>query len=298
MRFLRSGAFVATIIVASISLLSCDFIDDDKVTPPIAVSFPSYQTIYGNGDRNRYVIESPIAGEIVMVWERNTFLPLTDPFTSAQTDLPLVKFTGTVTLGGVATSVTQYITQSTDPADEGSMFLHAFDDPLSPIEYWVAGDSSRSSLGSVQTIFSPYQIDAATSGEKDVTHTNDYTVMGSCTPTVCQAVANVSESFTVINQPLQVITIPALGEFETYRIIYSITVSPTNVPLLTSVLDYRTTCGVSDLTQTIIATGTLWVHPDIGPVRIQNQCSSVAVDPIDTITTGYSAVLSFTSKLF
>ena len=296
MRFLRSGALVVTIIVASISLLSCDFIDDDKVTPPIAINFPSYQVIYGQ-HRNRYAIVAPeflIGGGLAMEWSPDkTFLPLTDPFTSAPTALPLVKFYTEVTLGGVPTFVTQYITQSTAAADEGSMFLHAFDDPSSPIEYWVAGNLSLTApVGNVQTIFSPYQIDAATSGEKGVTHRNSYTVMGTCIPGgACQPVANVIEEFTIIDQPLQVIP-TALGEFETYRIDYSIVINPTNAPQLTSVLDYRTTCSAGDLTQLVTAIGTLWIHPDIGLVKIQNQCSS------GSVVTGYTAVLSFTNLTF
>ncbi len=301
MSFLRSSALknivtnIVTGIVASIGLLSCDFIDDEKIVPPNVVTFPSYQAIYGQ-HRNRYAIVAPeslIGGGVVMEWNPDkTFIPLTDPFTSAPTTLPLVKLTTEVTLGGVPTFVTQYITQSTAVADEGSMFLHAFDDPSSPIEYWVAGNPSLiAPVGNVQTIFSPYQIEATTSGEKGVLRSYNYTVMGNCTPTVCQAVANVIEEFTVIDQPLQVIP-TALGDFETYRIDYSIFISPTNAPQLTSVLDYRTTCSSSDLTQSVNAIGTMWVHPDIGPVKIQNQCSS------GTVVTGYTAVLSFTNLNF
>jgi hypothetical protein len=295
MRFLRSGVFVATIIVASIGLLSCDFIDDDKVTPPIAVSFPSYQVIYGQ-HRNRYAIVAPeslIGGGLAMEWSpNNTFLPLTDPFTSAPTTLPLTKFFTEVTLGGVPTFVTQYITQSTAAADEGSMFLHAFDDnTVSPTDYWVAGDPLLNKLGFEQTIYSPYQVEAAISGEKGVVRANNYIIMGNCAPGACLEVANVVEEFTVIDQPLQVIP-TALGEFETYRIDYSIVINPTNAPQLTSVLDYRTTCSAGDLTQLVTATGTLWVHPDIGPVKIQNQCSS------GSVVTGYTAVLSFTNLTF
>ena len=295
MSFLRFSKFAATGIMASIGLLSCDFIDDEETVPPITVNFPSYQAIYGQ-HRNRYAIVAPeslIGGGVVMEWNpNNTFIPLTDPFTAAPTTLPLVKLTTEVTLRGVPYFVTQYITQSTATADEGSMFLHAFDDTGSATDYWVAGNPPLlDSLGFIQTIFSPYQDDAATSGEKGVIHSNSYTVMGNCTPAVCQSVANVIEEFTVIDQPLQVIP-TALGEFETYRIDYSIFISPTNAPLLTSVLDYRTTCSFGDLTQTVNATGTVWVHPDIGPIKIQNQCSS------GSVVTGYTAVLSFTNLIF
>ena len=218
MSFLRFSKFAVTGIMASIGLLSCDFIDDEKSVPPIVVNFPSYQAIYGQ-HRNRYAIVAPeslIGGGVVMEWNpANTFIPLIDPFTAAPTTLPLVKLTTEVTLGGVPTFVTQYITQSTAPsADEGSMFLHAFDETGSLTDYWVSGNPPLSSLGFTQTIFSPYQIDAATSGEKGVIHSNSYTVMGNCTPTVCQALANVLEDLTIIDHGIQVIP-TAVGEIET-----------------------------------------------------------------------------------
>jgi len=85
MSFLRFSKFAVTGIMASIGLLSCDFIDDEKSVPPIVVNFPSYQAIYGQ-HRNRYAIVAPeslIGGGVVMEWNpANTFIPVIDPFTT------------------------------------------------------------------------------------------------------------------------------------------------------------------------------------------------------------------------
>ncbi len=291
--------FCSLILIALLGVSSCDFIDSD-VEPPTRVTFPSYQQIY-TGGRNTYFINGTFlqgdfvdfTGTLTMTWNNVTINDRLNSIPNA----PFVKFTTEETIGVVTNTATQYIIQSEDAgsADRGSVFLHAFDSGDPANIYWIDTDANLENSENIQVLFSPFQPDLITAGEKGQTRRFDFDVMDNCDAagTPCIQIATVNGSFTVVDEALTPVS-TNLGDFEAYRIDYDFTITPATLiegtgSALTTLIDFRASCAAPNFDQTLITVqGSMWINPDVGPVMIQNSCNG------DT----YTARLTNTNFLF
>jgi len=295
-RFLRCAYSLGLIPITVLgSLSSCNFINDDK-TEPVRIDFPSFQEVYPDGAQNKYSVlvtagtGTNLIGTLTMDWDNAS---INDPLNS-NAPINVVKFTTTEDIPGLNTSTTtQYITQSAaSNADAGSITLVAFYDGIgtpAADKNWIDIGGNFNNRETIQTLFSPFQPDSATAGEKGAVRPYDFKVTGNCTTNVsCQEIANVSGTFTVVDQPLRIVS-TTLGDFEAYLVSYTINVPSSIIGAgLTSLIDFRTSCISGDTTQAVIVSGTMLINPRIGPVQISNACNSVS----------YTATLSNTTMSF
>lgn len=265
---------------------SCDFLDSD-VELPTKVTFPSYQQVYSGG-RNTYFIEGTflqgdfvdVTGTLTMTWNN---VAINDRLNS-RPNAPFVKFTTEETIGVVTNTATQYIIQSEDAgsADLGSVFLHAFDSGNPANIYWIDTDANLENSENIQVLFSPFQPNLITAGEKGETRQFDFDVMNNCNTAgiPCIQIATVNGSFTVVDEALTIVSTD-LGDFEAYRINYDFTITPAT-PIegtqsaLVALIDFRASCAAPNFDQTIITVaGSTWINPDVGPVMVQNNCNGL-----------------------
>jgi len=280
---------VLMLLLSGIALISCSLIDDEK-TDPNRITFPSFQKIYTQGNKNTYSVrvtlsgsgQSSLFGSLTMDWDNAS---LAHPLQSSASQILVVKFKTVETIGSSVVTATQYITQSILGAtDQGSILVHAFDTniPLSSTKNWVEIGGSLISLGNIQSLYSPYQPagadmlpnDIANAGEKGRVRAYNFDIMGGCVlDNACFNLGTVTSStFTVVDRPLR-ITSTALGDFETYEVSYAMTLSP-NGTGFDSVIDFRLGCASIDFEKIVTVSGNMFVNPDIGLILMTNTCNN------------------------
>lgn len=296
---ITSGISRFVIVVCFASLLSsCDLVDSNGSTPQL-ITFPSKQVIF-SGHSNDYVfinanstvsdingiVSESFTGSLTMDWEDRV---IGNPFINSN-GIPLVRFYTAETFGTITNNITQYITQApVGSVDEGSLFLHAMGTNLTNTlsDYWTTdsttlGPYTEADRASIQMLFSPFETNEGTVN-------NLYKLFDSCNVVNCQRIADVVETLIIGGQDqLQIISTP-LGDFEAYRIDYTYNITPVIGVTLSSVLDFRVGCHSEDLSSPVSSTGTLFINPDVGLVRIDSRCT------INNVIRSYTAVLERTT---
>lgn len=265
------------LLALTLSLTACDFLDNEN-SAAIVIGFPSALRTYLDNDQITYTLadgnvtiggnSTTFNGTLTMDWDNTV---LTDVLNA--TSVPLVQFNTTEVIDAASISATQFITQPAVAAvDEGSVTLHAFRDAFGN-DFWVDTNDDFTTNEAYKILFSPFQADINTAGQKGIVQPFNFKVMGNCNATICEHVATVTGSFTVADEQLQLVTVPA-GKFETYKINYNYIVTPIIGVIDPPVIDFRSSCVAADTKQTATVLGDMNIFPNIGPVRISNRCSS------------------------
>lgn len=263
-------------------LLSACLVGKDK-TKNYTISLPSKLPTYASGHYINYAYESfyfstndsfstNFTGGIGVTWAQSA---LTLPFTSNLRTPVLLHQVKETNVDGERYSM-QYITQDGD----GSILLNAIKGVSTSTSYWPDSDGTLNNSGEpdlINIFTSP--IDTGLPGGSLVgikQHTGgarDFKVMGSCDSSSCTQIAAFTFSDYTIDA-IETISTP-LGKFEAYRLHYSGIMTSQAVIPVSAYFDYRVSCGLPGSTSNVSFEGNVWIYPPIGPIKLQNLCSTI-----------------------
>lgn len=270
------------LLLCSGGLLSACLVGKDDIKN-YTISLPSQLPIYADGHYINFSYElyqvpsegfaTSTNGGIKMTWRLSS---LTLPFgTISRTSVLQHQVTET-NFEGERVSI-QYVTQD----DSGSVFLNGFKGITTTTGYWPdsSGALNDPEEPELKKIFAS-PIDTGVTGESLVDiaqHSGgalDFKVMGSCSANTCTQVAQFNFSdYTIVG--IDNIQTP-LGNMEAYRLHYSGFLSPelSMTTVETAYFDYRVSCGTPGSIERVFFEGNVWIYPPIGPVKMQNLCST------------------------
>ena len=272
---------VASVIMLASCLVSSKDNKPKEYTITLPASLPLYASNhYISMQYASYVVngtaQSPANGinGITMRWE---LASLTEPFTGSLRT-PVLRLTIQDAVG----SAVQYIKQDST----GSIFLHGFGALGSTIQdqqqstFWPDANgllSSPETPKEVQVFWSPFADSTGASTTLDINHAEagkmDFTLMGECTSSRCESLADFIFTEHKISSAIEVISTP-LGNFHTYHLRYNGSMETRPMPTAPPHFDYRTSCWTPGDIGKVTFVGDVWIYPPIGPVKIQNFCTA------------------------
>lgn len=283
---LSMGLRVVLVLLSSVLLSAC--LVGKDTTKDYTITLPSKLPTYGNGHYINFGYElyqvpssgftTSTQGGIEMTWRLSS---VSLPFGLGwRTEVMQQQIKENTVVDGERYSI-QYLKQDSN----GSVLLNAFKGITTSSSYWpdLDGVLATPQEPETKTIFSsPIDDGAGTSLVGVPQHLNkalDFYVMGAtCNESAgsgnCAQVAQFNFSdYTIVG--IDNIVTP-LGNMETYRLHYSGIMSPTMVISETAYFDYRVSCGTPGSLNPVNFVGDVWIYPPIGPVKLQNLCSSGA----------------------
>lgn len=290
---LSMGLRWGLVILSSAGVSAC--LVGDDITKNYTISLPSKLPTYADGHYINFNYElyqvpssgytTSTQGGIEMTWALSSLIL---PF-SSEVRTPVLQQQVTETnIEGERIAI-QYITQ--DPTS-GSILLNAFKGVMTSSSYWPDsnGGLAAPDVPETRTIFSSPIDDGAGGSLVGIPQHSggalDFTVMGSCTSTCTQAAQFTFSDYTIAG--IDNIETP-LGTFEAYRLHISGTLTPSAVISETAYFDYRVSCGTAGSTAQVTFDGNVWIYPPIGPVKLQNLCS--------TTVSGSPRVVNFVAQI-
>lgn len=277
-------SFVRTALsMAGACALTACLVGSDKPTTFRTIDDHSLH-VYRQGDSITYAFSgsrilggpsTTINGTLVQKWEATAIN--NRPFPPHEL-LNVVRQTTTETISGETekTSI-QYMTQSADGADKGSMLLHGY--PLPPNNsldsQWVDRDQNLQAGGDppapAQVFWSPFSQEIGV--ERSANELVDYFIMGNCSASSCEPLGQMKFSRYQIISNDGVVKTP-LATFKTYRFQYTGVFIPTTAANQ-QLFDIRLNCWEPGTPGQVTISGQYEIYPAIGIVSFEMYCNSI-----------------------
>lgn len=283
MRFQSRAAVVLAVIIVTVSLGGC-LVEKNKGATKTYTSLTNVLHTYVAGNSITYDLikntsSGTTTGTLEIKWESTNSIQ--DPF-NPDTRYSVLKETTSICYGSSVclsssadASTVRLIEQDSSGETSGTIYLRAIDDPAADTHYWLNSDGfTTTGLGSFKIFRSPILL-GSTNALQII-----FNVMEGCSGTTCQqSVGDYSNYLEAVDYPVTV-SGTGRGTFtNAYKVTVSGNVAPKDQPL--PFFDFLDICHASASTLPTNHNGTLSIIPEVGVIKIVNNCQS-GTDPSES----------------